>query len=112
MPVGTFTANVLGSALLAAFHVLQSLGSPLSPNACSLLQGLSDGFCGCLTTVSTFAAETRELGKWKACRYAVISLVAGQVAMVVILGSAIWTGAAGKETTCIYYQSSNKSYAF
>ncbi|KAK7060584.1 Origin recognition complex subunit 2 [Paramarasmius palmivorus] len=58
LPIGTFTANAGGTALLAAFHVLQAISTkPVSPTTCSILQGLGDGYCGCLTTVSTFAAE-------------------------------------------------------
>ncbi|PPQ94029.1 hypothetical protein CVT25_009877 [Psilocybe cyanescens] len=52
-PLGTLTANTLGTALFAAFHVLQSTPHPPSPNACSILQGLIDGYCGCLTTMAS-----------------------------------------------------------
>jgi len=102
LPLGTLTANTLGTALLAAFHVIQSTPTPPSPHACSILQGLIDGYCGCLTTVSTFAAEIRDFGKWKACRYAAVSWVLGQCMMVLIYGSSIWTGSASKQVTCIF----------
>lgn len=102
LPLGTLSANTLGTALLAAFHVLQSKNNPLSPNACSILQGLDDGFCGCLTTVSTFAAEIREFPARKAVRYAIVSWVLGQVMMVLIFGISLWTGHADKEITCTF----------
>jgi len=85
-PFGTFTANMFGTALLAAFHVL----TPFSPD---IMQGLSDGYCGCLTTISTFAAELvaleRERWKW---RYGMYSLGIGQILVVLIVGVPIWTG--------------------
>ncbi|EAU84860.2 hypothetical protein CC1G_00379 [Coprinopsis cinerea okayama7 len=102
LPVGTLTANILGSGLLAAFHVLQSLNTPFSSNTCSLLQGLIDGYCGCLTTVSTFAAEIRDLGWWKACRYAFISWGLGQIVMLLVIGPALWTGSAQDQRTCSF----------
>jgi fluoride ion exporter CrcB/FEX len=54
LPLGTLVANISGTALLAAFRVLQSTPSLPSRNRCDILQGLVDGYCGCLTTVSTF----------------------------------------------------------
>jgi len=103
-PAGTLAANILGTALLAAFHVLQRTTHPLSDNACSLLQGLIDGYCGCLTTVSTFAAEVYNLRGWKACRYVIISWGLGQLMMVLIFGSSIWTGHVNKQlqVTCTF----------
>ncbi|CCG82059.1 Predicted protein [Taphrina deformans PYCC 5710] len=42
-PLGTFTANMVGSFLEGVFHLLQfHVGGG---NACSLLQGLQDGYC-------------------------------------------------------------------
>ncbi|KAG6811315.1 hypothetical protein H0H92_008027 [Tricholoma furcatifolium] len=68
MPLGTFVANSFGTALLGGFDALQNKTHAVSPYACSLIQGLSDGYCGCLTTVSTFAVEIRGLGLWKGSR--------------------------------------------
>ncbi|KAF9485297.1 hypothetical protein BDN70DRAFT_871320 [Pholiota conissans] len=102
LPLGTFTVNILGTALLAAFHVLQRKTSPVSPNACSILQGLIDGYCGCLTTVSTFAAEIADFDGRRAIRYAFLSWVLGQLMMVLIFGTSIWTGSASKQLTCSF----------
>ncbi|KAF5390576.1 hypothetical protein D9757_002739 [Collybiopsis confluens] len=92
-PLGTFAANFLGTGLLAAFHVIQSIANkPVSPNACSLLQGLVDGFCGCLTTVSTFAVEIRALQGWERPRYVVMSWGAGQILFLLVMGPSLLAG--------------------
>ena len=102
LPLGTLLANAIGTALLASFVVLQSKASPISANACSLLQGLVDGYCGCLTTVSTFAVEIYALPLQKGFRYALLSWVLGQILLVAILGSSIWSGHANKQMTCLF----------
>ena len=100
IPLGTFTANASGTALLGAFRVLQSTPIPISPNACTILQGLSDGYCGCLTTISTFAAELDTLGVGGAWVYAAMSWATGQLLLLVVLGSSFWTGRMEKQLTC------------
>lgn len=102
LPLGTLVVNILGTALLAAFHVLQSTPNPPPRNGCAILQGLIDGYCGCMTTVSTFAAELNDLRFWKACRYALISWILGQVVILLIFGSSLWTGSVEKQVTCIF----------
>lgn len=101
-PLGTFVANVLGTALLGTFHVLQSTLHPPSPNVCAILQGLSDGYCGCLTTVSTFAVEVGTLNGWEGFRYAFMSWTVGQVLLLIILGPSFWHGHVKKQVTCIF----------
>ncbi|KAF9534266.1 CrcB-like protein-domain-containing protein [Crepidotus variabilis] len=100
LPLGTLTANTFGAALLAVFRILQSTPSARSTNACNVLQGLIDGYCGCLTTVSTFAAELRDFRLTKAVRYAVVSWVLGQLMMVLIYGIPLWSGRVEKNPTC------------
>jgi fluoride ion exporter CrcB/FEX len=102
-PLGTLVANILGTALLAAFHILQSTPSQPSRTRCDIMQGLVDGYCGCLTTISTFAAELGDLMFWKACRYALISWILSQVAMLLIFGSSLWSGSVEKQVTCSYF---------
>jgi len=101
-PLGTFTANAIGTALLGLFHVLQGLPSPVSPNACSLLQGLGDGYCGCLTTVSTFAAEVITLRGWLSWLYVLASWVVGQLLLLVIMGPSYWVGHVNQRATCTF----------
>jgi CrcB protein len=100
IPLGTFTANALGTALLGAFHALQRTNSPVSVTACALLQGLSDGYCGCLTTVSTFAAEIHAMKDRKAWLYVAVSWGAGQVLLLLILRPAYWTGHVREQLAC------------
>lgn len=103
-PLGTFTANALGTALLGTFHVLQGVPS-VSPNACSLLEGLGDGYCGCLTTVSTFAAEVDALEGWKALFYVILSWMVGQLLLLVIMGSSFWAGHVSEQLMCSFQES-------
>lgn len=59
LPWGTFLVNVVGSALLGLV-----VGSAAPPAVMALV---GTGFCGALTTYSTFGAETVELaerGRW------------------------------------------------
>lgn len=102
LPVGTLVVNEVGTSLLALFHILQGLPNPVSPNACSILQGLGDGYCGCLTTVSTFAAEMRGLRAGKRWLYCTISIMMGQILLVVIYGSAIWAGNVSPRASCTF----------
>jgi CrcB protein len=68
---GTFAVNVAGSLLLGA---LAGLGAAL-PGWVGSLLGV--GFCGALTTWSTFAYETVTLPRRWAVAYAAGTLVAG-----------------------------------
>lgn len=100
-PIGTFTVNIMGTVLLCAFHVLQSApATPISPDACALLQGLSDGLCGCLTTVSTFAVEIYGLKGKPKWIYTFSSLVVAQIMILTIMGTALLSGKVGKQAVC------------
>ncbi|MEU6999723.1 fluoride efflux transporter CrcB [Nonomuraea sp. NPDC046570] len=57
MPWGTLAVNVLGSAILGLFMGLASNGR--IPHA--VLSLIGTGFCGALTTFSTFSADTFKL---------------------------------------------------
>lgn len=67
---GTFTANVLGSLILG---VLTGAVSVVGGEHLHLLIGT--GFCGALTTYSTFSYETLQLAAAGARFYAVANLV-------------------------------------
>lgn len=103
IPLGTFIANSTGTALLGGFTVLQArINPPVSPSLCSLIQGLSNGYCGCLTTVSTFAVEVRGMKLARGFRYALLSWSMGQLLLLVIVGSSIWTGYSREQATCAF----------
>jgi CrcB protein len=86
-PWGTLTVNVVGSAVLGG---LAGAGQAL-PDGLMALGGI--GFCGALTTYSTFSFETVRLVENRAYFYAVanvaVSLFAGIGA--VLLGHAVIT---------------------
>ncbi|KAJ1726739.1 hypothetical protein LPJ61_004991 [Coemansia biformis] len=87
LPLGTLIANVAGSAVLAIVYVLQT-GAVVRPSAasCYVLKALADGFCGCLTTISTFVVEVTVLRPRKAALYAAISIVATQPFFLFVAG--------------------------
>jgi fluoride exporter len=104
-PLGTFIVNMAGTIVLAGVRAITGASSSasirVSPHSCALTQGVGDGFCGCLTTVSTFAVELltlrRARDRW---RYGLVSWILGQVLVVVVYGSVLWTGMAEKGRTC------------
>lgn len=95
-PLGTFAANVAGTAVLAACFDLQRVGLGSGGGsgglaACQVLQAVMDGFCGCLTTVSTWVAELAALPRIRAAYvYGVASVAAGLAVATIVMGSVRW----------------------
>ncbi len=85
-PWGTFTVNVVGSFILGAVYGGVSAGA--FSHAVNLAVGL--GFCGALTTYSTFSFETVRLIEDGAGRYATLNAL-GSLAVGM---AAAWAGAA------------------
>jgi CrcB protein len=85
-PIGTWTANVVGSLVLG---LLSGLGS--GPQTLALL---GVGLCGGFTTYSSFAVQTHGLlqgpGRWRGLAYAAATLVVSVVACALgfVLGHA------------------------
>ena len=97
-PLGTFIVNVSGTAVLGMCWDLQhsplgSTGASIGGGTigCQVLQGIQDGFCGCLTTVSTWVSELSTLRRWHAYRYGAASVIVALCFMIVIMGSMQWT---------------------
>jgi fluoride ion exporter CrcB/FEX len=95
-PLGTFAVNIFGTAVLGMAYDLQHVnleGSTVGGGrvACQVLQGLMDGFCGCLTTVSTWVAELNGLRRKHAYYYGGASVLSGLGVLVVVMGSVRWT---------------------
>lgn len=76
LPWGTLAVNVLGSLVLGG---VAAAGQSL-PAGVSALVGI--GFCGALTTYSTFSYETLRLAEDKAYSYAVLNVIVSVIAAV------------------------------
>lgn len=89
-PLGTFVVNVLGTAVLGMAWDLQRvpLGGVIG---CQVLQGIEDGFCGCLTTVSTWVSELAALRRSHSWNYGMASVLVSLGVMVAIMGGLRWT---------------------
>ncbi|KUJ22145.1 uncharacterized protein LY89DRAFT_681462 [Mollisia scopiformis] len=89
-PLGTFVVNIFGTAIIGMTYDLQHVpfGGVVG---CQVLQGIEDGFCGCLTTVSTWVSELNMLRRRNAYRYGAASVVVAFCFLVVIMGSVQWT---------------------
>lgn len=94
-PIGTFAANVFGTLVIGMLYDLQhtDLGGIVGGGivGCQVLQGLEDGFCGCLTTVSTWVAELKSLRKRNAYIYGAASVGISLASLIIIMGSLQWT---------------------
>ena len=95
-PLGTFAVNIFGTAVLGMAYDLQhvnirSSGASGGRVACQVLQGIMDGFDGCLTTVSTWILEIDRLKTGHAWKYAFASIAAGVAVLVVVMGSVRWS---------------------
>lgn len=85
-PWGTFTVNVAGSFVLGLV-----LGAGASPTVTALV---GTGFCGALTTYSTFGWETVRLGADGHRRLAAINAVGSALACLAAAGLGLALGAA------------------
>jgi fluoride exporter len=91
-PLGTFAANISATVLLGICNLIQSrVRSPISFLSCAVIFGIDNGFCGCLSTVSTFAVELDTLVRQHAYIYAVVSIVTGIVVLVLLVGVSAWS---------------------
>ncbi|KAH7377863.1 CrcB-like protein-domain-containing protein [Pyrenochaeta sp. MPI-SDFR-AT-0127] len=96
-PLGTFTANIFGTAVLGMAYDIQHVqlrGTGLvggSIISCQVLQGIMDGFCGALTTVSTWILEIDTLKRRHGYIYGSLSVVVALGLLVIIMGSVRWT---------------------
>jgi len=91
-PLGTFSVNIFGTAVLGMAWDLQharGIGAT-SLNACAVLEGIMEGFCGCLTTVSTWVAELQGLRRRHGWMYGLTSVAVALGLMVIIMGSMAW----------------------
>ena len=71
--------------------VLDATGTKAPSLAFAISNGFQNGFCGCLTTVSTFVLELHTLKLHKAYIYGATSVAVAEVAVFIIIASYIWT---------------------
>ena len=93
-PFGTFLANSIGSMILAGTLVsiaYTSIEIPDNVIVSALLFGIAIGFCGSLTTVSTFVSQLCALPFRSAMIYSVVSLTVAQLVFTAVLGTYSWT---------------------
>ncbi|KAI0123900.1 CrcB-like protein-domain-containing protein [Xylariales sp. AK1849] len=89
-PLGTFAVNIFGTAVLGmAWDIAHVPAGGVI--GCQVLQGIEDGFCGCLTTVSTWVSELATLRRRHAYIYGVTSVVVALAFMVAIMGALRWS---------------------
>jgi fluoride exporter len=97
-PLGTFIVNISGTAILGMCWDLQHAPIGVAGGkvgggiiGCQVLQGVQDGFCGCLTTVSTWVLEIMALRRKHAYFYGGMSIAVGLAFLVGIMGSLVWS---------------------
>jgi fluoride ion exporter CrcB/FEX len=96
-PLGTFTANVLATMLIAAVTVVQygisPNGSPILRHVspCQVVSAIAQGFCGNFSTVSSFVAELLVIPRGYSYIYFVTTIFVCFSSIVLILGTYSWT---------------------
>ncbi|KAL7918324.1 CrcB-like domain-containing protein [Trichoderma austrokoningii] len=89
-PLGTFTANIFGTAMLGmSWDIAHARIGGLA--GCQVLQGIEDGFCGCLTTISTWVAELNSLGRRHSYIYGFSSVGTALAVMIAVMGGLRWS---------------------
>ncbi|KAI1485992.1 CrcB-like protein-domain-containing protein [Biscogniauxia mediterranea] len=99
-PLGTFAVNIFGTTILGMSWDLAHVpeGGVIG---CQVLQGIEDGFCGCLTTVSTWVSELVALRRRHAYAYGTASVVVALACMIAVMGGLRWTQGFS-ELTCLH----------
>lgn len=75
-PIGTFTANIFGTYVLAVLTLLSKFVVSYSDHqTMAVIFGLAYGFCGNLTTISTFVNELNTLPRKAGYAYGLVSTI-------------------------------------
>ncbi|KAI9678543.1 MAG: hypothetical protein M1817_005600 [Caeruleum heppii] len=103
-PLGTFLCNLLGTGVLgmaydlqhswSVFPVMMTTTTGKGLISCQVLKGVQEGFCGSLTTVSTWVVELDSLGRKRrrrAWRYGAGSVAVCVGLLVGVMGVMRWT---------------------
>ncbi|PVF96339.1 hypothetical protein CPB86DRAFT_762360 [Serendipita vermifera] len=100
-PLGTFSSNTIGTIVTALAYIFLNLPKdPCNNTKMALLQGLIDGYAGCLSTVSTLIAEIHLMNRRHAWTYVITSWVIAQLFLILIIGSTDWTKGLDVSKTC------------
>lgn len=94
IPFGTLLANSFGSLILAGTIVSKAyvtMETTAGVMVHAVLDGIATGFCGSLTTVSTFVSQLFTLRFHIALFYFIVSIAIAQVLFILILGTYSWT---------------------
>lgn len=92
LPIGTLVANVLAAGIMASLAVTAKAVN--TKHSTTVLNGIQFGFLGCLSTVSTFAAEiyamrsSRQIGR--AFVYAAATFVLSFVLGTLVYSVPVW----------------------
>lgn len=92
--------NILGTLLYAGINAV-ILKATITPATCDFLLALETGFCGCLTTVSTFQHELFTLGLKDAYFYGGASVVWAQLLLLAINGGVSWSSKGPLAPSCL-----------
>ncbi len=87
--LGTFVANVAGAWVLGGVVCAQEL-YPGEPWLQAFFVGVKTGFCGCVTTISSFAVELSDLPLGASYFYAIISIAVAQLGLILSRGTLQW----------------------
>ncbi|KAK7321071.1 hypothetical protein VNO77_31239 [Canavalia gladiata] len=92
IPFGTLSANVSAASAMAA---LASVNKAVNTRVCeTVIVGLQFGLLGCLSTVSTFAAEFNAMREsknpWRAYAYALVTICVSFCAGILIYCMPVW----------------------
>ena len=83
---------MIGSWVLAGVTVISKFGLDYyDVELQAVLYGVSVGFCGCLSTISTFVAEIDAMPNRSAYRYGLVSTLVAQAGIVLIYNVYAWT---------------------
>ena len=66
--------------------IFKTFSSSQSPPLSAVIVGIEDGFCGCLSTLSTFVVELDALAVGYAYIYTLLSVGVGLIVLVIIVG--------------------------
>ncbi|CAI4037904.1 hypothetical protein SMKI_04G2400 [Saccharomyces mikatae IFO 1815] len=97
-PLGTFFANTFATLLIGIFTMVQRgkkrsfIDVPIvnNLNSCHIVSALISGFCGTLSTISTFINEGYKLPFIHMFVYYIISIALSYCLLVITLGSYAW----------------------